>query len=129
MLSHIYFGDIPNLVSCAFSTIPIFPLFNSLFTCLCPFFYMLCSIAFQVAALLRPKNGYLVGLKCARRTRARVRRAGLGRRRQAPGAYTYIYSSCIIFVVYMYTVQSAERVAGDDSLLEFSVPSSHGSKD
>ena len=32
----LYFGDIPNLVSCAFSTIPIFPPFNSqnfLFTC------------------------------------------------------------------------------------------------
>ena len=37
----LYFGDIPNLVSCAFSTIPIFPPFNSqnfLFTCLCSFF-------------------------------------------------------------------------------------------
>ena len=35
-VSAIYFGDIPNLVSCAFSTIPIFLLFNSqnfLFTC------------------------------------------------------------------------------------------------
>ena len=35
-VSAIYFGDIPNLVSCAFSTIPIFPLLNSqnfLFTC------------------------------------------------------------------------------------------------
>ena len=35
-ISAIHFGDIPNLVSCAFSTIPIFPLFNSqnfLFTC------------------------------------------------------------------------------------------------
>ena len=33
----LYFGDIPNLVSCAFSTIPIFPPFNSqnfLFTCI-----------------------------------------------------------------------------------------------
>ena len=32
----LYFGDIPNLVSCAFLTIPIFPPFNSqnfLFTC------------------------------------------------------------------------------------------------
>ena len=26
----LYFGDIPNIVSCAFSTIPIFPPFNSL---------------------------------------------------------------------------------------------------
>ena len=41
------------------------------------------------------------------------------------------YSSCIIFVVYMYSIQSAERVARRvlDSLLEFPVPSSHGSKD
>ena len=37
----LYFEDIPNLVSCAFSTIPIFPPFNSQFfkfTCLCSFF-------------------------------------------------------------------------------------------
>ena len=35
-VSAIYFGDTPNLVSCAFSTIPIFHLFNSQnfkFTC------------------------------------------------------------------------------------------------
>ena len=40
----LYFGDIPNLVSCAFSTIPIFPPFNSqnfLFTCLCSFLHAL----------------------------------------------------------------------------------------
>ena len=90
-VSAIYFRDIPNLVSCAFSTIPIFPLLNSqnfLFTCLCSFFTCL----EESGALLRPKNGYLVGLKCARRTRARARRAqALGARR----------SSCIIFVVYM----------------------------
>ena len=43
----LYFGDIPNLVSCAFSTIPIFPPYTSqnfVFTCLCSFFDMLCSI-------------------------------------------------------------------------------------
>ena len=43
----LYFGDIPNLVSCAFSTIPIFPPFNSqnfLFTCLCSFFYLIHQI-------------------------------------------------------------------------------------
>ena len=40
-------------------------------------------------------------VKCARRTRARASRA------QAQN----IYSSCIIFVVYMYGIQSVERVA------------------
>ena len=43
----LYFGDIPNLVSCAFSTIPIFPPFNSqnflftcIYTCICTFFVL-----------------------------------------------------------------------------------------
>ena len=43
-------------------------------------FYLLVSALFihalqyciQAGALLRPKNGYLVGLKCVRRTRARA---------------------------------------------------------
>ena len=35
---------VPNLVSCAFSTIPIFPTFNSLIYLSLLFFYMLCSI-------------------------------------------------------------------------------------
>ena len=62
----LYLGDIPNLVSCAFSTIPIFPPFNSqnfLFTCLCSFFtcFAVVEESIQAGALLRPKNGYLYG--------------------------------------------------------------------
>ena len=73
---------------------------------------MLCSIleeSIQAGALLHQNY-----FKCAR---ARIRTRTPGRAR---------YSSYIIFV---YTVESAERVAREDSLLEFPVPSSHGSKD
>ena len=72
----LYFGDIPNLVSCAFSTIPIFPPFDSqnfLFTCLCPFFtcFTVLEESIQAGALLRPKNGYLVWSRGASSARAR----------------------------------------------------------
>ena len=80
-----------NLVSCAFSTIPIFPPFNSqnfLFTCLCSFLHAL-QYCIQAGALLRPKNGYLVWSREASSARARARRA------QAQND-----SSCIIFVMY-----------------------------
>ena len=62
---------------------------------------------------------YVVGLKCMRRTRARARRVQVPRCARAR-------SSCIILSC---IVQSAERVAREDSLLEFPVPSSHASKD
>ena len=73
----LYFGDIPNLVSCAFSTIPTFPHFNSqnvLFTYL-PFFHMLFLVleeSIQAGTLIRPKNGYYghVGWAHARRAPA-----------------------------------------------------------
>ena len=63
--------------SCAFSTIPIFPPFNSLFTCLCSFFtcFAVFEESIQVGALLRPKNGYLVwsrGASSARASRAQA---------------------------------------------------------
>ena len=53
------------------------PLFNSpkfFFTCLCSFFtcFAVLEESFQAGALLRPKHGYLVGLKCTCRTRART---------------------------------------------------------
>ena len=75
----LYFGDIPNLVSCAFSTIPIFPPFNSqnfLFTCLCSFFNMLCSIRREHSSrsFAPPKNGYLVWSRGASSARAHVGR-------------------------------------------------------
>ena len=71
----LYFGDIPNLVSCAYSTIPIFPPFNSqyfLFTCLCSFFLMLCSIRREHSSrsFAPPKNGYLVWTRGASSVRA-----------------------------------------------------------
>ena len=37
----LYFGNIPNLVSCAFSTIPIFPPFNSQIYLSLLFFYLI----------------------------------------------------------------------------------------
>ena len=61
---------------CFFNNPYISPFFNSqnfLFTCLCSFFYMLCSIIIlhQAGALLRPKNGYLVWSRGASSARAR----------------------------------------------------------
>ena len=81
----LYFGDIPNIVSCAFSTIPIFLPFNSqnfLFTCLCSFFtcFAVLEESIQAGALLRPKNDYLVWSRGA--SSARARRARAGRRRR-----------------------------------------------
>ena len=115
MLSQLLsFGHIPHLVSCAFSTIPIFPLFN--LQNIIRVSDMLSSIRGQ-PELSPPKKVLfswpqvctLVGRRCARSS---------------------ALSSCIIFVVYS-TVQSAERVAREDSLLKFPVPSSssHGSTD
>ena len=68
-VSAIHFEDIPNLVSCAFLIIPIFPLLNSQNFVSTLFLHAL-QYYIQAGALLRPKNGYLVGLKCARRTRS-----------------------------------------------------------
>ena len=82
---------------------------------------MLCSIleeSIQAGALLRQKNGYFKS--------AHARAHVYVRARARPGAGAGVARSCIIFVC---TVQSAERVAREDSLLEFPVPSSHGSKD
>ena len=75
----LYFGDMPNLVSCAFSTIPIFPPFNSqnlLFTCLC--FYMLCSIRREHSSRsFAPPKKWLFSMvtwsiKCARARRVQA---------------------------------------------------------
>ena len=103
----LFFGDIPNLVSCAFSTIPIFPPFNSqnffIYLSLL-FFYMLCSIRREHSSRsFAPPQKWLFsmvtrGIKCAR---TYVRRARAGAE----------YSSCIIFVdANVITVQSAEHM-------------------
>ena len=50
----LYFGDIPNLVSCAFSTIPVSPPFNSqnfLLTCLCSCFTCFAVLEDNIQAL------------------------------------------------------------------------------
>ena len=57
----LYFGDIPNLVSCAFSTIPIFPLFKSqnfLFTCI--YFFKTSLFLFPRTHTLRQYTNYIL---------------------------------------------------------------------
>ena len=117
----LYFGDIPNLVSCAFSTIPIFPPFNSqnfLFTCLGSFFT---CFAEEAGALLRPKNGYLVWSTGHVGYRVSSARAHVWRA-QAQNIAAAYFLSCT-------ELESAERVARRQLAFEFSVPSSHGSND
>ena len=84
----LYFGDIPNLVSCAFSTIPIFPPFNSLnfsFTCLCSF--CTCFAVLEESRSFAPPQKWLIsmvtwGIKCAR---------GRGRRRNMQ-LHNFVYT-------------------------------------
>ena len=56
---------------CFFNNPYISPFLIHRITCLCSFFYMLCSIRVEPELC----SAHLVGLKCARRTRARARRA------------------------------------------------------
>ena len=78
------------------------------------FFYMLCSIRREHSSrsFALPKKWLFSMVTC------------MGHQVRAHVGQAQIYSSCIIIVVYR---QTAERVAR--RLLEFSVPSSHGSKD
>ena len=87
-------------VSCAFSTIPIFPPFNSqnfLFTCLYSFFTCFSIRREHSSRSFAPPKKWLFsmvtwGIKYARAHVAYVGRPGAGAGAQ--------YSSCIIFVVY-----------------------------
>ena len=64
----LYFEDIPNLVSCAFSTIPIFPPFNSqnfLFTCI---YYRYTLVGMAVVTYLTDRvNTYRIVLNVSTR--------------------------------------------------------------